>query len=89
MCFALDEQIPLGARVAGNIIGKGGTSRYYWMECPLCLERRWATPRSYETNRTTRMCRPCSVYRSSQTFMRGNLSPPKKTYVLPWRSWTK
>ena len=81
MCSALDESLPLGTRVSGNIIGKGGSTRYYWMECPVCLGRRWAVPRSYETNVTTRMCKPCSVYRSSQIFMRGNLSPPKRSYV--------
>ena len=50
-------------------IGKVGRTRYSWVMCPMCTEKRWATRRAGNVGgNNSRLCRQCVIEKAKRSF---------------------
>ena len=50
-------------------IGKVGRTRYSWVMCPMCTERRWAIRKAGNVGgNTSRLCRQCVIEKAKRSF---------------------
>ena len=49
-------------------IGKVGRTRYSWVMCPMCTEKRWAVKKADNAGGIHRLCRQCVIERAKRSF---------------------
>ena len=50
-------------------IGKVGRTRYSWVMCPMCTEKRWAIRKgSNRGGNNNRLCRQCVIEKAKRSF---------------------
>ena len=49
-------------------IGKVGRSRFSWVSCPMCDERRWAITKPGNAEGSSRLCRECVIIKAKRSF---------------------
>ena len=49
-------------------IGKVGRTRYSWVMCPMCTEKRWAVKKADNAGGIYRLCRQCVIERAKRSF---------------------
>tara|TARA_R110002020_G_scaffold317447_1_gene533056 strand:- start:2488 stop:2715 length:228 start_codon:yes stop_codon:yes gene_type:complete len=61
----------LGEEIDPTELGKGGNKKFVWVQCPTCLEERWAVkkPAAHPSGNTQRLCRPCTTKNASRFFI--------------------
>ena len=58
----------LGDVKMGYEIGKVGRTRYTWVMCPVCKEKRWALKKTGNVEGSTRLCRQCAILEAKHSF---------------------
>ena len=49
-------------------IGKVGRTRYSWVMCPMCTEKRWAIRKAGNAGGNNRLCRQCVIEKAKRSF---------------------
>ena len=49
-------------------IGKVGRTRYSWVMCPMCTEKRWAIKKAGNVEGTHRLCGKCVIVKAKRSF---------------------
>jgi len=49
-------------------IGKVGRTRYSWVMCPMCTEKRWAIKKPDNAGGNHRLCRQCVIEKAKHSF---------------------